>query len=78
MSQQLTIRGLDSQVVKDLRILAASHGRSMEAEIREILTESVTRGHVEQSLKDLLLAMPNLGEDANFERTQSAMRSVEL
>lgn len=50
MSQQLTIRGLDSQVVQDLRILAASHGRSMEAEIREILTKSVTHSWVEESL----------------------------
>lgn len=78
MSQQLTIRGLGDQVVRDLRVQAASHGRSMEAEVRVILTDAVANRRVEHSLKDVLLAMPNLGEDADFARTPSAMRPVDL
>ena len=38
----LTIRNLDSAVKDKLRTLAARHGRSMEAEVREILREAVT------------------------------------
>jgi len=38
----LTIRGLDDDVRERLRARAAEHGRSMEAEIRAILTSAVT------------------------------------
>ncbi len=45
----LTIRGLDPQTHARLRVEAARHGRSMEAEVRAILNErlaprSTTRG----------------------------------
>jgi len=38
----LSIRDLDDAVREKLRIRAAEHGRSMEAEIRDILTAAVT------------------------------------
>ena len=41
MPVNLSIRNLDDEVAKRLRIRAAEHGRSTEAEVREILTESV-------------------------------------
>lgn len=41
MSTTLTIRNLDEQVKRLLRIRAASHGRAMETEAREILTRAV-------------------------------------
>lgn len=37
----LTIRNLDDQVKAALRVRAAEHGRSMEAEAREILAQVV-------------------------------------
>ncbi|ASW53445.1 Arc family DNA-binding protein [Plantactinospora sp. KBS50] len=37
----LSIRDLDDAVREKLRIRAAQHGRSMEAEIRDILTAAV-------------------------------------
>jgi plasmid stability protein len=37
MSTSLTIRNLDKEVKHQLRIRAATHGRSMEAEVRDIL-----------------------------------------
>ena len=37
----LSIRNLDDEVKRRLRVRAAEHGRSMEAEVREILTEAV-------------------------------------
>lgn len=39
----ITIRNLDDEVKKRLRVLAASHGRSMEEEARLILREAVKR-----------------------------------
>ena len=41
MSTTLTIRNLAEPVKQKLRMQAASHGRSMEAEAREILTQAV-------------------------------------
>lgn len=38
----VSIRNLDNDVKERLRIRAASHGRSMESEIRAILVEAVT------------------------------------
>jgi antitoxin FitA len=37
----LSIRNLDDRVKERLRVRAACHGRSMEAEVRAILTEAV-------------------------------------
>lgn len=37
----VSVRGLDEQVKERLRVRAAENGRSMEAEIRTILTEAV-------------------------------------
>lgn len=38
----VSIRNLDDDVKERLRMRAASHGRSMESEIRSILAEAVT------------------------------------
>lgn len=43
MSTTLTIRNLDESVKQKLRMQAASHGRSMEAEAREILRVAVAK-----------------------------------
>ena len=40
----LTVRNLDDDLVRALRIRAAEHGRSAEAEHREILRRALTRG----------------------------------
>ena len=39
----LTIRDLDEELRASLRVRAARHGRSMEAEVREILRDALTR-----------------------------------
>ena len=41
MSTTLTIRNLDEAVKLKLRMQAAEHGHSMEAEVRDILTRDV-------------------------------------
>jgi plasmid stability protein len=43
MNTTLTIRNLDEPVKQLLRMQAASHKRSMEAEARDILTRAVTQ-----------------------------------
>jgi len=39
----IVVRNLDEDVKRRLRVRAARHGRSMEAEVRAILEESVSR-----------------------------------
>jgi plasmid stability protein len=46
----LSIRDLDDGVKEKLRIRAARNGRSMEAEIRAILTSAVTRDEPQTDL----------------------------
>jgi len=52
----MTIRDLDDEVRDRLRVRAAQHGRSMEAEVRAILAAAVD-SPVVQSFAEALLAM---------------------
>ena len=74
---QLIVRNLEEEVVRELRLRAARHGRSAEAEHREILREALIPAKRKRSLKELLLAMPE-GEDSDFERSPDRGRDVEL
>jgi len=42
----VVVRGLDESVKKQLAAQAKEHGRSMEGEIRAILTQAVRRPHI--------------------------------
>lgn len=44
----ISVRDLDEDVASRLKVRAARHGRSMEAEVRAILTEAVAAGEDEQ------------------------------
>ena len=57
---------------------AANHGRSLESELDSILTNVFEPKTVENSLKELLLAMPNLGKDADFNRVKNSAREIFL
>ena len=46
----LTIRNLDTHVKAQLRLRAAQHGRSMEAEARTILSQTLSAPAGEQNL----------------------------
>jgi plasmid stability protein len=63
----LLVRGIDDALVQALRERAALHGRSAEAEHREILAASLRRPR-KRSFADVLAAMPNVGEDGDFAR----------
>lgn len=66
MATNLIVRNVDEDLALALKQLAVSHGRSAEAEHREILRAALQRPK-RQSLVDVLLSMPNVGEDADFD-----------
>lgn len=74
---QLIVRNLEEAIVKQLKLRAAQHGRSAEEEHREILRVALRPGP-RTSLKELLAAMPAVGEDADFERVPDHGRDIEL
>ena len=75
---QLLVRDIEGEVVKELKVRAARHGRSAEEEHRQILREALRPEGSTMSLKTLLLEMPDVGEDADFERPEDHGRAVEL
>lgn len=46
----IIVRGLDESVKQRLAAQAKEHGRSMEAEVREILTREARRPHIGMAL----------------------------
>jgi len=74
---QLIVRNLDETIVQALKEQAARHGRSAEAEHREILKEALAPDPPED-LKTMFLAMPDVGEDSDFERIRSLPRRLDL
>ena len=70
---QLMVRNLTEDLVKALKQRAAKHNRSAEQEHREIL-QAALRGPRRRRLAEVLGAMPNVGEDQDFVRTQADQR----
>jgi len=64
---RLLVRDLDPEVVQALKRQAAKHGRSAEAEHREILKQALL-GPKKKSFAQVLVTMPNVGKDSDFER----------
>ena len=63
----LIVRGVDVSLVQALKRRAATHGRSAEAEHREILASALNRPrtpHLAQALR----AIPEVGKDGDFVR----------
>lgn len=65
---QLTLRNLEDELVQALKTRAAQHGRSVEAEHREILREALLGSRPRRSFKQVLATMPDVGDDADFSR----------
>ena len=58
----ITIRNLDDDLKHQLRIRAAQHGRSMEGEVRDILTRAVLPAPVKRDLgKEMIAHFAHLG-----------------
>ena len=74
---QLIVREIEKEVVDALKERAGRHGRSAEAEHREILREALLRNPAEDP-KKVLLEMPNVGADEDFERVRELPREIDL
>jgi antitoxin FitA len=73
MATNLIVRNIDEGVAVALKQRAAAHGRSAEAEHREILRAVLTQPQ-RRSFADVLSSMPNVGLDTDFDcrSTQNA------
>jgi plasmid stability protein len=67
----LLVRGVDEAIVRALKERAGAHGRSAEAEHRDILAAALARPR-RRCLADVLASMPDVGLDADFERVNPA------
>ena len=67
----LLLRNVDDTIVQSLREQAAANGRSAEAEHRAILAEALGRPK-RRTFAQVLLSMPEVGEDADFQRVQDS------
>ncbi|MSP61228.1 MAG: DNA-binding protein [Myxococcales bacterium] len=74
---QLIVRNLEEKLVRRLRERAARSGRSAEEEHREIL-RSTLLAVPKKTFKEALLEMPDVGDDALFERPRDLGRKVKL
>lgn len=74
---QLIVRNLEDEVVQALKERAGRHGRSAEAEHREILRRTLAPRPILDP-KEVLLEMPDVGQDEDFERVRDLPRPVEL
>lgn len=63
---QLIVRNLNDGIIRRLKVRAAQNGRSAEAEHRELLKTMLLAPRSMKTLKDLLLAMPEVGDDGDF------------
>ena len=73
----LLVRGIDEALVQALRERASRHGRSAEAEHREILAASLRRPR-KRSFADVLAAMPNVGKDGDFARAHDTAETPDV
>ena len=67
----LLVRGVDEVLVRALKERAGAHGRSAEAEHREILADALAQPR-KRTLAELLASIPDVGTDADFQRVESA------
>ncbi len=63
----LTIREFDDELKAVLRVRAAEHGRSMEAEVREILRAVLTRPSSDVGMATRIRKRFSGGEDGQIE-----------
>lgn len=65
----LLVRNVDEAIVKALKARAGEEGISAEAEHRKILENALLKPK-RKSFVDVLMSIPAVGTDADFERTQ--------
>ncbi|MFD6857339.1 Arc family DNA-binding protein [Rhodococcus sp. NPDC060090] len=70
----IVVRGLDESVKQSLAKRAKEHGRSMEAEVREILTRASLRPHIGLALLEAARAADGVEELMIPERVDEARK----
>jgi plasmid stability protein len=73
---QLVVRNIDERIAKRLKRKAAESGVSMEEAHRRILQQALSFGNT--SFKEMLLAIPSVGRDEDFERIPQPVREIDL
>lgn len=63
----LVVRNLDATIINALKQRAVEHQRSTEAEHRAILAEVLLKP-ARKSFAEVLASMPDVGDDADFQR----------
>lgn len=71
---QLIVRNLDDELVRRLKQRAVEHGCSTEEEHRQILRRNL----LSEDLMGRLLAIPEVGDDPDFERDRDEQRVIDL
>lgn len=74
---QLLVRNLSDDLVRALKRRAAHADRSAEEEHREILRAALLPTH-RKSFAQLLAALPNVGNDKDFVRSQEDTRTADF
>lgn len=76
----ISIRSLDEWVIERLRVRAAEHGHSMEAEVRSILVDAAREPAIEYGLGDRIHALfEGIGDDLEIpERGKDLPRAAEF
>jgi antitoxin FitA len=69
VATNLVVRNVDEDITQALKQRAAAHGRSAEAEHREIL-KSALQKPARRSFATVIASMPNVGQDADFARAR--------
>ena len=68
---QLVVRNLEPDLVESLKALAAASNISAEEQHRRILREALSRPK-KLTFEQVLMMMPNVGRDEDFERVEDA------
>ncbi len=71
---RLIVLNLDNDLVRGLEQRAAAHDRSAEAEHRLLLQQALRA----EAFTDALRAIPAVGADADFERTDEPSHGIGL
>ena len=71
----LLVRNIDESLVRAIKERAGIHGRSPEAEHRDILTVALARPR-KRSFAEALAPMPDVGRGSDFERTPAPKQTA--
>ena len=73
----LIVRNLEQDIVNQLKRRAAQHGRSAEAEHRELLKRALLKPP-RKNFAEVLAMMPNVGKDEDFEPARDGRSAVDV